>query len=872
MGNRKLHRNTFLEGSALILTVVLTSLLAVIGVVFIMVARVDRISALAISDNKELNFAVDAVMARISEELISDVPGMRDGEFSDYPGQQDRWLASLEPFKDDANDYRWLQISDITGFLKDRNFATRYVKVDPEPGQGMPFNQDVIREYPEIKLDANGELDAGNSDDGELNNEFRGQLADADGDGIADSKWIRLENVTTGKGEPIYAAVRIVDSGGMVNVNTAYRFDLLGSREEVDGSSQMQIDLDGLARAGDSADEIHIARCDSNVPSWQKFQEDVVWSLGLLPSRYVPFDISDELELRYRYCINSPVLTRFEQLWQKTIGADSPANRDKPYAGGSLGKLSDWQKAVTDPYDPNNSRRYMLTAYNMDRIITPRGDKMLNVNTADKNSLKDAISTALADVNLPDPNALAAQMAVNIHDYLDNDSDISTIDVNGVRYYGFESPCVYISELAQRFVPVIPPGGPIGAPPQVAKSYAVELYKPYFGDNDPCMNQWQLVVDGNVIPISDWKNHKQFYVIRNIDLSAPLTIDPNTAYYDSTALVFDSNSAISLQRVVDGNFITVDSKIVPHKRANWLDADSAAHSIQRDITLHKCIRRLWDANSALPTLGRANSYTSTDSVCIQAHPADKTFTNLGEIEMVFRRSAYGVGPLDKEGDVRIDLTDPNLQKLTNYLTVFDPALHASDVNETRVKGRININTAPWYVLARLPWVSKRKGGFNNDGLAQAIVAYRDKLASPVDYSGTTGRGKATGIRHIREKQGFASIAELTMITNNQPLGNVYDMRYYGIDSADLGDFPDLTPNDGAIDDIEERDVIFSRISNLVTVRSDVFTAYVLVRIGTSGPQKKVMAILDRSGVRPDGTGGVVGDVKIIALQPVADPR
>ena len=73
--------------------------------------------------------------------------------------------------------------------------------------------------------------------------------------------------------------------------------------------------------------------------------------------------------------------------------------------------------------------------------------------------------------------------------------------------------------------------------------------------------------------------------------------------------------------------------------------------------------------------------------------------------------------------------------------------------------------------------------------------------------------------------------------------------------------------DGAPDDFEERDLIFSRISNLVTVRSDVFTAYILVRIGADGPQKRVMAILDRSNVYSGND-----KVRIVALHPVPDPR
>jgi hypothetical protein len=78
--------------------------------------------------------------------------------------------------------------------------------------------------------------------------------------------------------------------------------------------------------------------------------------------------------------------------------------------------------------------------------------------------------------------------------------------------------------------------------------------------------------------------------------------------------------------------------------------------------------------------------------------------------------------------------------------------------------------------------------------------------------------------------------------------------------------PDLTP-DSARDDMEERDLIFTRLSNLATVRSDVFTAYILVRIGTTGPQKRIVAILDRSQVN-----SARDSVRIVARYPVPDPR
>jgi len=248
---------------------------------------------------------------------------------------------------------------------------------------------------------------------------------------------------------------------------------------------------------------------------------------------------------------------------------------------------------------------------------------------------------------------------------------------------------------------------------------------------------------------------------------------------------------------------------------------------------------------------------------IQAHPANVDFTNIGEVGMVFRKSAYlegadVIGPSDTEDEVRIDLVNPAYQQIFNYLTVFDPTVDGIDnngdgygigvnvdPNELKIPGRININAAPWYVIGQLPWVSAHTPNYE---LARAIVDYRDNTV-----------------------EGFESIGELNNVLN--AVDPNFSIDFYARDDIDQPGFPDLTTDppgtgiDGAVDDFEERDLIFARISNLVTVRSDVFTAYILVRIGADGPQKRVIAILDRSNVYSSD-----GKVRIVALHPVPDPR
>ena len=117
----KIRDARYENGSALILAVVLTSLLAIVGVLFVMTARVDKIATSAISEHRELDLAIDAVIARIAQELVLDVPDpcRLNEEYYDYPDDRNAWLASLEPYESD----RWLHISDLYYIIGHQPYA-----------------------------------------------------------------------------------------------------------------------------------------------------------------------------------------------------------------------------------------------------------------------------------------------------------------------------------------------------------------------------------------------------------------------------------------------------------------------------------------------------------------------------------------------------------------------------------------------------------------------------------------------------------------------------------------------------------------------------------------------------------------------------
>ena len=863
--NNRTNRHGADAGSALILTVVLTTLLAIVGVLFVMVTRIDKMGTQAVSQNRELTLATQTVVAEISDLLAQDVPGgLETEEYYDYPDASNAWLADLEPYQDPNDVPRWRQISSITGATNRKRNVMITVIGDRDPI--VDVNTAVTN-------------------------------ADADGDGVGDAQWFEVPGIMTSKGRPVYAAVRIVDNGAMLNVNTGYWFDPnradpsfanpnITDPSAVDGSSPLQINAIALARghAVDSAQGQAIAetllqaRRIDPLDGLSGYENWVLWRY-LTPepnSPFTPFDLSDELELRYRGLINhGRVNTRVE-----TWGRFKANTISTPVDFGGQ-ELDNWFIRARDggSFDPNYALRHVATTYNMDRVITPRPfgavgrTKKVNVNNVSVDQVYDAVFAALERPGR-DPalvHAEAAQITANLVDYIDDDDTVTAIDApsaSGARYHGFEQPCIYISEIAHNAVT-----DGIGV---VHHSYAVELFKPYFEDRDPEDGQWRLVIEtpgvDEIIQPIVWSGLRRFHVLLAEDPLAELFnddgfSDPNEPpeaatlygyagrYGTPTAQALDSagfgeRATLTLQRWVarTDEWITVDFRQVPGD--GWMAPDQGPRSVQRDISPYQCRRWLWSPTVlASHTLGHSlGQYDDpNDTRLIQAHPLNRTLRNIGELGMVFADSAYGVRPEDTAEEVLLDLMNPAYGELFNYLTVLDPTQHipppapglSPDPDETRIMGRININTAPWFVFAQLPWIQYQDTHQAKSTRARDIVTYRD-ANGPFENIG-----------------GLMQVAALRDLASDG-LDNLNDAV------PERG--PDLT-RDSARDDLEERDLLFTRMSNLVTVRSDVFTAYIVVRLGANGPQKRMMAILDRSQ-----TSDLDPAVRVVALHPVADPR
>ncbi len=211
---------------------------------------------------------------------------------------------------------------------------------------------------------------------------------------------------------------------------------------------------------------------------------------------------------------------------------------------------------------------------------------------------------------------------------------------------------------------------------------------------------------------------------------------------------------------------------------------------------------------------------------------------------------------DSNGDGIIDINDDKFDgnDQVNPIPADDESFaNYGELNELAIPGRININTAPWFVIAQLPWVTDPTLGQTNADrykLAHSITAYRDQVNLRDSFD--TISGPDFSIRP--GNKGFVNVAELLEVTPPIPtVDDYYDIRKLGTnttsdDSSANSPMFYNTVADTIADDNLERDIIYQRVSNLATVRSDTFTAYIAVRAGELGNINRYIVLFDRSNV------------------------
>jgi DNA uptake protein ComE-like DNA-binding protein len=179
-----------------------------------------------------------------------------------------------------------------------------------------------------------------------------------------------------------------------------------------------------------------------------------------------------------------------------------------------------------------------------------------------------------------------------------------------------------------------------------------------------------------------------------------------------------------------------------------------------------------------------------------------------------------------------------------------------------VEGLINVNTASWKVLASLPLVMTPDGTAVDQGrteqLAKRIVYFRD-----VDDG--LGIPPVTGPIPAHPHGPLRSVFELNILdqfadAEGRIIFSVNSSEDSGVAYGDFSPLTDPTNASSAKDnvrvDFEEKYMNLTRLSNLLTTRSDSFTAYIQVQgwrdAGTTNAklvaQRRLAFIVDRSRV------------------------
>jgi hypothetical protein len=631
------------------------------------------------------------------------------------------------------------------------------------------------------------------------------------------------------------------------------------------------------------------------------------------------FTISDELELRNRFCLNSNSHTTLENI---------PNMLSYLVNGVAQNLYTDqttWFKKLLW-ISTEKDRRHFLTTYSWDRTIrgystdttapvagfaTPSTGTTPPITLeglqADiNNATAEEIATSLiytyqnstfGDV---DQRKRVAQFACNIVDYRDEAVDVNN-EVSYLYYAsngtpGTEDSYVFGHEPQPYISAIISKIHSTNPETSGNNEFKVRLYNPY-SQNLTDISDFVIHIYDGITKISETTLSGSLTTLTE---TAEVTVGDFATFVAGPAV--DKLYTIALLKeitVTSGTeYALIDKWECPDIGAepDWLNWDDTEHEITRNTSDWQVVCEtapVFNYNLDIPELpffsvGEVSNVLTIGPAWFRVGIDDvDAVDTMGEI-LSDPTHTVATGRLDLEANLEED------QNLLSHLTVLTRIDGIDNIgvgttpdnqSELRIPGRININTAPARVLAALPWiqdptlpntsVTDREDRLK---LAQAIVAYRDKtelLTNIVDYyqagaanSRRTGMGSTNP--NIREDPGFANIAELVNVTHDASVpaqyDELYDIRKHFNTAGDLATMPDLTPSDAAIDDLEERDVLFQRVSNLVTVRSDVFTAYIAVRVGEYGPMRRYIAIFDRSNVfRPTDTP------KLVALHPVPDP-
>ncbi|MCH8344488.1 MAG: hypothetical protein IH983_10925 [Planctomycetes bacterium] len=213
-------------------------------------------------------------------------------------------------------------------------------------------------------------------------------------------------------------------------------------------------------------------------------------------------------------------------------------------------------------------------------------------------------------------------------------------------------------------------------------------------------------------------------------------------------------------------------------------------------------------------------------------------------------------------------------------------LNANGFSGKTTPGLININTAPVEVMRALPHMTRMVHEENSPSdnpyvrIPEAIVQYRERFNGlPPTNQNTTGIPYGADYSDrpgsLRPERGLASIGELMLLSKEANFTTATPLEpneNWLVAFAGLGPFTDpatgvvstqistdvnnpevggVTQPDNVATDVEEQNLLFAGISNLITTRSDMFTVYFKIRSFRQNPVTRKWDATDPESIVDD---------------------
>ncbi len=447
-----------------------------------------------------------------------------------------------------------------------------------------------------------------------------------------------------------------------------------------------------------------------------------------------------------------------------------------------------------------------LTTYSADTILCPpyqldggTSTTMLNINalvnnegaytnTTTYNSDKKAAMLVETFTAGGVPDVERQQLAVNIVDFMDSNGTTISYNDGANTYYGADKGTPYINE--------------VEAQTSGGRDKYIELYNPY----DATVGAgWRIKLDGGAteITLAGPVPAGGYYVIDETGLEGGDQTDANVGNLDAVGeeLTLEDNTSNVMQRTDYGSADNNASRQLNDPRPIPLTVSAADP---------------WEWTSASRTSGAENNnFDPTDgddgwTAVTQGNSffvANSRFSNKGYLGYIHRGkewSSVRVGdtvayPIAYPDLLQyIAITDPSMDNIDNdgdgdidINDTGDTSFQTGDFDgpEYRIPGLTNVNTAPIEVLESLPNIT-------------------NAIATAIQGSGS---------------KPFTSIGDMV---------------------------DDVTQITGTLPKWDEEETLRS-ISNLITVRSNVFTVYITAQVTDEGEtsvfaEKRILAIVDRS--------------------------